>query len=146
MNQGENMNKTNFEQFKKDFKQDILIKVIVATRHGKVSSDSASYLARLILEIFENEPREVFKKLNKLTETHPDILDIFIKRATEYDDRKKIEDISQIQIYLRTVSAGLSFSPSGSIRTRLEEQSMADLRKSKTHTYSSSTFSKGGVN
>lgn len=91
----------NFDQFKHDFKQDVLIKVIVAMRHEKVSAEKASYLARAISEIFENEPHEVFKKLNKLAETHPDILDIFIKRATEYDDRKRIEDINQIQIYLK---------------------------------------------
>jgi hypothetical protein len=139
------MNNTNFEQFKKDFKQDMLIKVIVALRHKKISQENASYMAKRILEIFQEEKvSDTFKKINKLAESHPNILEILIKRGTEYDERQRAEDISQIQIYLKAGSAGPDFSPSGSIRTRLEERSMADLRKSKTHINDSLTFSKGG--
>lgn len=92
----------NFDQFKHDFKQDVLIKVIVALRHDAITQNRASGLAQAILEIFSEEnPRAVFTLINKLSETNSDIVDIFIKRATEYDDRKKAEDIPQIQIFFR---------------------------------------------
>ncbi len=96
------MKNTNFEQFKKDFKQDMLIKVIVALRRKRISQENASYLAKRILEIFQDEKAtEVFKKINKLAETHPNILEILIKRGTEYDERQRAHDINQIQVYLR---------------------------------------------
>ncbi len=93
---------TNLDQFKKDFKQDMLIKVIVAMRHEAIDSQEASYLAQFILEIFKEEKAmEIFKRINKLAEKHPEILDILIKRGTEYDEKQRVEEISQIQVYFK---------------------------------------------
>ena len=138
----------NFEQFKKDFKRDLLIKVVIGLKHGQTSKDKSAEIARNILEVFRNgEPAVVFQGINKLAETHPYILDIFIKRANEYDQRFVDEKIPQILIYLKPKrSAGPYFSPSGTIRTRLEERSMADLRISTNSPDQSGSLrdSKGG--
>jgi hypothetical protein len=91
----------NFEQFKKDFKRDLLIKIVVSLKYGK-ANESPSEVARTILEVFKfNEKEVVFKQINKLSETHPEILDIFIKRGYEYDAREKDEKLSRILSFLK---------------------------------------------
>ena len=91
----------NFETFKKDFKRDLLIQIVINMKHGKTNKTGSKELAREVLEIFrEGHSRQVFERINKLTETHPEILDIFIKRGYEFDSREKTEKIEQIHIYL----------------------------------------------
>lgn len=93
---------TNLDQFKHNFKKDVLIRVIVAMRHNRTTQKDASYLARQILEIFKEEKAsEVFKKINKLAEKHPDVLEILIERGTEYDEVQRKENINKIQVYLK---------------------------------------------
>lgn len=96
------MKNANFEQFKKDFKRDLLIRIVINMKHGKVGKTSSSELAREVLEIFrEGQTKQVFERINKLTETHPDILDIFIKRGYEFDSREREEKTNQILVYLK---------------------------------------------
>jgi hypothetical protein len=91
----------NFEQFKKDFKRDLLIQIVINMRHGKTGKASSSELAREVLKIFrEGQAKQVFERINKLAETHPEILDIFIKRGYEFDSREKDQRLEQINIYL----------------------------------------------
>ena len=104
------MKNTNFELFKKDFKRDLLIQIVINMKHGKVGKTSSSELAREVLEIFREgqaphqsdagQARQVFERINKLAETHPEILDIFIKRGYEFDSREKDQRLEQISIYL----------------------------------------------
>ena len=97
------MKNTNFELFKKDFKRDLLIKIVINMKHGKTERVSSRELAREVLEIFrEARAKQVFERINKLAETHPEILDIFIKRGYEFDTREKQEKVNQIMIYLKT--------------------------------------------
>ncbi|HVT01131.1 MAG TPA: hypothetical protein VHE53_02740 [Patescibacteria group bacterium] len=92
----------NLDQFKKDFKRDVLIRVIVNLENGKVSRVGAKSLAHEILEIFKNqEAKMVFSKLNKLTETRTEVLDIFIKRMSEYETKERDEKINQIMVILK---------------------------------------------
>ncbi|HVZ66721.1 MAG TPA: hypothetical protein VG917_00495 [Patescibacteria group bacterium] len=92
----------NLDQFKKDFKRDVLIRVIVNLEHGKTTRYGAKTLAKEILEIFaEEEAKKVFMKMNKLTETRPEILDIFIKRMSEYEAKDRDEKINQIMVILK---------------------------------------------
>jgi len=94
----------NFELFKKDFKRDLLSGVVVALKHGKVDKDGASFFAKNILEIFEkDEAKDVFAKLLKLGETHPDLFDPFILRMNEYDEREKEEKLNNIMEYIETI-------------------------------------------
>lgn len=95
------MTNTNFELFKKDFKRDLLIQIVINMKHGQVSKASSSELAQEVLKIFrEARAKQVFGRINKLAETHPEILDIFIKRGYEFDSREKDQRLEQISIYL----------------------------------------------
>jgi hypothetical protein len=91
----------NLELFKKDFKRDLLVKIVVSLKHGKTNKGKAKSLAREILSIFrESEAGSIFSKLNKLSESYPAVLDVFIKRGYEFDNREKEEKVNQIIVYL----------------------------------------------
>ena len=93
----------NFNQFKKDFKRDLLIKIVVSMKHGWANKEESRSLAREVLKVFgEHDSALAFQKLNKLSERHPEILDIFIKRGYEFDVRDKREKINQVIVYLKT--------------------------------------------
>jgi hypothetical protein len=93
----------NYEQFKKDFKRDLLVKMVVYLKHGKTTKKRSKTLAKQILSIFsEIEAAAAFAKINKLSEHHPEILDIFIKRGYEFDSRETNEKLNQIIVYLKT--------------------------------------------
>lgn len=95
------MNK-NFEQFKRDFKRDLLVKIVINMKHGKMSRSRSQQLAKHVLKIYqETQAKKVFEQINKLAESHPDILDIFIKRMEEFDKRYIDKEIEQIHIYLK---------------------------------------------
>lgn len=92
----------NFDQFKTDFKRDVLVQVIIDMKYGVTSKKRAAVLAEKILEIFKEEKASVaFAAINKLAETQPNILDIFIKRAQEFENRDKKLRLDQIHIYLK---------------------------------------------
>ena len=89
--------KNNFETFKKDFKRDLLVKVVVALKFGHADRAGAAKFAQDTIGIFDTEePVQMFAAINKLSETHPEILAPFIKRGSEYDEREKIERMQQI--------------------------------------------------
>jgi len=93
----------NFSRFKQDFKRDLLIKIVVSMKHGRVSRDASRELAKRILEIFKNNaPPKVFERINKLSEDYPEILDILIARGHEFDSREKEEKMKEIIVYLKT--------------------------------------------
>jgi hypothetical protein len=97
------MKTKSFSQFEKDFKRDVLVKVVICLRHGKTSRQRVTGLARLILEAFRQDAANIaFSKINKLSESYPEVLDIFIKRGYEYDEREKKEKLNQIVLYLKT--------------------------------------------
>jgi len=89
----------NLKQFKKDFKRDLLVKVIVDMKYGATSKSRGAEIASRILECFKAEDVEIFRKLNKIAQTHPEILDILIKRMGEFDAREKDQKLNQIHIY-----------------------------------------------
>jgi len=92
----------NFEQFKKDFKRDVFIKVIINLKHGRVTKSSSKEVAKAVLDAFRlDQPRKVFEQINRITQDHPEILDAFIKRGNEYDTRHVNEQIPQILIYMK---------------------------------------------
>jgi hypothetical protein len=91
----------NFEIFEKDFKRDLLSKVIVAMKHGRMSKESAQKLAKSVLEIFTQESGpNVFAAINKISEIYPQVIDIFILRGNEYDERETEAKINEIRIDL----------------------------------------------
>jgi len=92
---------TNFEQFKRDFKRELLVKVIIDLKYGKISHARAVRIAQDIVAIFEEQnPTQVFAKINKMAETKPEVLDIFIKRINEYENRDREARLAQIHVYL----------------------------------------------
>ena len=92
---------TNFDQFKKDFKRELLVKVIIDLKYGKISHPRAVQIAQNVVEIFkDNEPAQVFSKINKMAESKPEVLDIFIKRISEYEERERTDKLAQIHVYL----------------------------------------------
>jgi hypothetical protein len=92
----------NYEQFKKDFKRDLLVKIVVSLKHGKTTKKRSKTLAKQILSIFsETEAAAAFAKINRLSEHHPEILDIFIERGYEFDSREKEAKLNQIILYLK---------------------------------------------
>jgi hypothetical protein len=96
------MKKNNLEVFKKDFERDVLVKIVISLRHGKMTKERSRDLARGILNIFKNEKTDlVFEGINRLSQSHPDILDIFINRGYEYDEREKEEKLNQIVLYFK---------------------------------------------
>ncbi|HVZ11736.1 MAG TPA: hypothetical protein VG965_01780 [Patescibacteria group bacterium] len=97
----------NFNQFKKDFKRDLLIKIVISLKHGYESKTDSQALVRKLLEILKiDDQRMVFSQLNKFSEGRPDILDIIIKRFNEFDEREKTEKINQIIIYFKSDEGG----------------------------------------
>jgi hypothetical protein len=96
----------NFDQFKKDFKRELLVQIIVNMKYGKTSTAQAKTLATRINEIMQMEDsKEVFQALNKLSETNSNILDLFIKHAKEFEIKEKDERLEQIHIYLKSTYA-----------------------------------------
>ena len=94
----------NFEKFKQDFKRDLLIKIVISMKHGRVSKDASQELAKRILEIFKiYEVPKVFESINKLSESYPEILDILITRGHEFDKRESEEKLEQIIVYFKTI-------------------------------------------
>lgn len=104
----------NFEQFKKDFKQDLLICVVMNMKHGKLSEAASRMMVRRILSILNAESEaSTFTKINKLSETYPAILDIFIKRGYEFDERERDAKLNEITLYLRPAYAKASAGEGG---------------------------------
>lgn len=98
---------TNFDQFKKDFKRELLVKVIIDLKYGKISHARAVRIAQDIVEIFKDQnPALVFSKINKMAETKPEVLDIFIKRISEYEARDREDRLAQIHVYLTPSQKG----------------------------------------
>ena len=90
-----------FEQFKNDFKRDVLAQTIVGLRHEKVSNEAAAGLASLVVAATESDDSTtVFERLGALSQSHPEILKAFIKHGNEYDARQSYAKMEEIRGYL----------------------------------------------
>ncbi len=92
----------NYETFKKDFKRDFFVKMVIALKYSKTTRGSSAEFASDIIDLMKEEQVGVaFAKINKLAEIHPELLEILIKRGNEYDAREKEEKMNQIIMNLR---------------------------------------------
>jgi hypothetical protein len=82
----------NFNEFKKDIERELMIKIIMGLRYGKISQQKAEVLAKEYLELMSvSNTDELFTDMSKLIEKYSEILDVYIKTATEYFSQKKEE-------------------------------------------------------
>lgn len=88
---------TRFQIFKKDMQRDLLIHIVVSLKHGGMSHGAAKNLSQEIVEVFKNtKETPVYEAFFKISKKHPEIMDIFIKNANAYEQRKRIEDVPAI--------------------------------------------------
>ncbi len=93
----------NFSRFKNNFKQDLLILVVICLKHKSMSEKASRTMVRKLIEILENQDAyESLQQINKLCETYPEILDIFLKRGHEFDEVESRDKVNEINIYLKT--------------------------------------------
>ena len=86
-----------FQVFKKDMQRDLLIHIVVSLKHGGISHSLAKNLSQKIIEVFKNtKEAQIYEAFFEISKKHPQIMDIFIKNANAYENRKRIEDVPAI--------------------------------------------------
>ncbi|HRN96135.1 MAG TPA: hypothetical protein PLD54_01675 [Candidatus Levybacteria bacterium] len=82
----------NFEEFKKDIERELMVKIIMGLRYGKISQSKAETLAQEYLELMEvSNTDELFTNMSKLIERYSEMLEVYLKTATEYFTQRKEE-------------------------------------------------------
>ena len=86
-----------FQIFKKDMQRDLFIHIVVSLKHGGISHGLAKSLSQKIIEVFKNtKEAQIYEAFFEISKKHPEIMDIFIKNANAYENRKRMEDIPAI--------------------------------------------------
>ncbi len=94
--------KNHFEQFKKDYQRDILARLVVNLKRGLIREEDARNMSYDILEAFEKtNVNEIFENLVIATRISPPMLDVFIARGREYDERVMQDRVEEIREYVK---------------------------------------------
>ncbi len=91
-----------FQEFKQDIERELMIKIIIGLRHGKISQSRAQKLAQEYLNLTNaSNADELFNNMSKIIERYSEILEVYIKTATEYFDQKREYVLSEARKYLQ---------------------------------------------
>ncbi len=93
----------NFETYKKDIERELMVKIIMGLRHGSLSQKKAQTIAQeyLVLMSAKNTD-ELFECMGKLIEKYAEMLEVYIKTASEYFNQKKEYVLSEARKYMQT--------------------------------------------
>jgi hypothetical protein len=93
----------NFEQFKKDFKRDVLIRLVIGMKRGDLNRDSAGDVARRVLSAFRLiSQKDIMEGLLKVSTEKRALLDVFIVRVSDLEEKEKNDKLSKILIRIKT--------------------------------------------
>ena len=88
-------------EFKKEFEREMLIRIIIGLKYGKLSNDQAQLLSKEYLEASGYETVEsMLAKLYSLIEKYSDILEVYIQLANKYFTAKKEQILTQAREYM----------------------------------------------
>lgn len=92
----------NFEQFKKDVERELMVKIIMGLRHGRISQRKAEILAQEYLQISSvSNTDELFRQMSQLIEQYSEMLEVYLKTATEYFSQRKEELLNAGRYYMQ---------------------------------------------
>ena len=93
----------NFEEFKKDVEREIMIKIIMGLRYGKISQKKAEVLAQEYTRLMQfKNTDELFSQMANIVEKYSEMLEVYLKVASEYFSQKKEYVLSETRRYLQT--------------------------------------------
>jgi hypothetical protein len=92
----------NFSEYKKDIERELMIKIIIGLRHGKITERKAEELAKEYMSLVSvQSTEELFRGLSQKIEKHSEILEVYLKTATEYFGQKKDEYLQKGREYMK---------------------------------------------
>ena len=93
----------NFDEFKKDVEREIMIKIIIGLRYGKISQKKAEVLAQEYTRLMQlTSADELFSQMAHIITQYTEMLEVYLKVASEYFSQKKEYVLSEARKYLQT--------------------------------------------
>lgn len=100
-----------FNDFKRDIERELMIKIIIGLRHGKISQAKAQKLAQEYLVIMKAvNSDELFTNMGKLVGMYSEILEVYLKTANEYFTQKKEELLRAGRKYMQQAQYDVAVS------------------------------------
>ena len=94
-------NMNNLTEFKKEFEREMLIKIIIGLRYGKISNEQAQVLAKEYLNASnEGTEEKILSRLFSLIEKYTDMLELYIQLANKYFSEKREQVLTMTREYL----------------------------------------------
>jgi hypothetical protein len=92
----------NFEEYKKDIERELMVKIIMGLRYGKISHQKAEQLAQEYSQIMSAQnAEELFAQLSARIEYFTEMLEVYLTSATEYFAQKKEELLEAGRSYMK---------------------------------------------
>lgn len=89
-------------EFKNDVERELMVKVIMGLRHGKISKEKAQSIAREYIKLREAENSEqLFENMASLIIKYSEILDVYLKTASEYFMYKTNQLLNEGRKYMK---------------------------------------------
>lgn len=88
-------------EFKIEFEREMLIKIIIGLRYGKISNEQAQQLAgEYLMAVREENAENILSKIYTMAGTFNDILELYIRLASKHFTEKKEQILTQAREYM----------------------------------------------
>lgn len=97
-----------YKTLKTNFEREILFQIIFKMKQKRMSTRRAQQIAKVVLQEIRKEPDEAsfLKNIAKLSENYPEVMEAFIKSASEYEKEFQTERIASVQKSLNEIMKG----------------------------------------
>lgn len=99
------------QTIKQQLEREMMVKIIIGLRHGKLSQEKAQVLAREYLAVTNtHSEEEMLSKLFLLIERYAEMLDVYVKVASQFfaDQKEKILLEARSLLAVQNYDAALS--------------------------------------
>lgn len=94
--------KNQIQIITKDIKRDILLMIVLKLKYSDIGTKHAKQLAREVIDICKYaNTADVFKGLYELSKRYPEINDVFIKQANNFDKLFVEEGLKRVKDELK---------------------------------------------
>lgn len=97
-----------YKTLKTNFEREILFQIIFNMKQKRMSTKKAKQIARVVLQEVRKEHDEAsfLQNIAKLSESFPEVMEAFIKSASEYEKEFQTERIASVQKSLNEIMRG----------------------------------------